>query len=132
MATDLENRTYRFGAFELDGASGELRKYGVKIKLQGQPVQILTLLLDRPGELITGTKFAEFLWGDSTFIDFDNAISSAICKIREALGDNSGNPRFVQTMSRRGYRFLAPLHSAPTRAGGSGSPNQAILRQCQP
>ena len=109
MATDVENRIFQFGAFELDRPSGELRKNGVKIKLQGQPVQILTLLLDRPGELVTRDEIRRGLWPDNTFIDFDNAISSAVWKIREALGDNSENPRFVHTIARRGYRFVAPV-----------------------
>ncbi len=109
MATDMEDRTFQFGAFELDRFSGDLRKNGVRIKLQGQPFQILDLLLDRRGEVVTRDEIRLCLWPDNTFIDFENAISSAVWKIREALGDNSENPRFVQTMSRRGYRFLAPV-----------------------
>ncbi len=120
MATEVENRTFQFGAFELDRSCGELRKNGVKIQLQGQPVQILTLLLDRPGELLTRDEIRRGLWPNNTFVDFDNAISSAVWKIREALGDNSENPRFVQTIARRGYRFLVSVSVRDPVAGVKG------------
>jgi cholera toxin transcriptional activator len=117
MGTEVETRTFQFGAFELDRCSGELRKNGVRIKLQGQPFQILTLFLGRPGELLTRDEIRRGLWPDDIFIDFDNAISSAVWKIREALGDTSENPRFVQTIARRGYRFVAPV-SVRNRVAG--------------
>jgi DNA-binding winged helix-turn-helix (wHTH) protein/tetratricopeptide (TPR) repeat protein len=117
MTNEVENRTFQFGAFELDRSSGELRKNGVKIKLQGQPVQILTLLLDQPGELLTRDQIRRSLWPNDTFVDFDNAISSGVWKIREALGDNSENPRFVQTIARRGYRFVVPVSVRDQVAG---------------
>jgi DNA-binding winged helix-turn-helix (wHTH) protein len=117
LSTDTQTRTFQFGAFELDRFSGELRKNGVRIKLQGQPFQILNLLLDRRGELVTRDDIRHCLWPDNTIVDFDNAISSAVWKIREALGDNSENPRFVQTMSRRGYRFVMPVSVRDRVAG---------------
>jgi Tol biopolymer transport system component/DNA-binding winged helix-turn-helix (wHTH) protein len=111
MAAALPNRTYHFGAFELDRSSGELRKRGVKIKLQVQPFQILILLLDHPGELVSREEIRRQLWPENTFVDFDNAISSAVWKVREALGDSSQTPRFIETVARRGYRFVAPVYT---------------------
>lgn len=101
--------SYRFGAFELDARSGELRKHGVRIKLQDQPRQILVLLLERAGEIVTREEIQKRLWPDNTFVDFDNAINSAVRKLRDALGDTAENSRFVETLARRGYRFVAPV-----------------------
>jgi Tol biopolymer transport system component/DNA-binding winged helix-turn-helix (wHTH) protein len=89
--------------------SGELRKRGIRIKLQDQPVQILTLLLDRAGETVTRTEIRQRLWPANTFVDFENAISSGVRKIREALSDNSDSPRFIETVARHGYRFICPI-----------------------
>src|ERR1039458_2263181 len=100
---------YRFGVFELDGRSGELRKHGIRIKLQDQPRQVLLLLLEHAGELVTREQIQKHLWPDNTFVDFDNAINSAVRKLRDALGDTAENPRFVETLARRGYRFIAPV-----------------------
>jgi Tol biopolymer transport system component/DNA-binding winged helix-turn-helix (wHTH) protein len=100
---------YRFGSFEFDTRSGELRKFGIRIKLQDQPRQILLLLLQHPGEIVTREEIQKHLWPDNTFVDFDNAINSAIRKLRNALGDTADTPRFVETLARRGYRFVAPL-----------------------
>jgi cholera toxin transcriptional activator len=100
---------YRFGVFEADSATAELRRQGVRIKLNAQPFQVLCLLLDRPGELLTREEIARELWPDGTFVDFEHGVNSAVNRIREALGDNAGNPRFVETLARRGYRFVAPV-----------------------
>jgi len=99
----------RFGLFEVDLRAGELRKNGLKIKLQEQPFQILALLLEHPGEIVTREELQQKLWSDDTFVDFDNSLNKAINKIREALGDSAENPRFVETLARRGYRFIAPV-----------------------
>src|SRR5262252_1607427 len=104
---------YQFGVFELDKRTGELRKHGVRIRLQDQPRLILSLLLEHPGDVVTREQIQEQLWPDNTFVDFDNAINSAVRKLRDALGDAAENPRFVETLARRGYRFIAPV-SAPT------------------
>ncbi|HEY3454535.1 MAG TPA: winged helix-turn-helix domain-containing protein [Bryobacteraceae bacterium] len=109
MSTTTPNAAFRFGAFELDRSSGELRKYGVRIKLQEKPFQILLLLLERPGEIVSRQEIRSKLWPEDTFVDFENSISAAVRKLREALSDNSGTPRFVETISRRGYRFVAPV-----------------------
>jgi DNA-binding winged helix-turn-helix (wHTH) protein len=102
-------RRYRFGLFEADVATGELRRQGIRIKLNAQPFQLLALLLARPGELLTRDEIARSLWPGETFVDFDHGVHSAINRIREALGDTASNPRFVETLARRGYRFIAPV-----------------------
>jgi DNA-binding winged helix-turn-helix (wHTH) protein len=101
-------RRYRFGAFEADAATGELRRQGLRIKLNAQPFQVLLMLLERRGELITREEISRELWPDGTFVDYEHGVNSAINRIREALGDTAGNPRFVETLARRGYRFVAP------------------------
>jgi DNA-binding winged helix-turn-helix (wHTH) protein len=106
----------RFGVFEVDLKSGEVRKDGLKVKLAEQPFQVLVALLEHPGEVVTREELQQKLWSNDTFVDFDNSLNKAIKKIREALGDSADNPRFVQTLARRGYRFIAPVE-APTLKG---------------
>src|SRR5215470_16737630 len=103
-------KVLRFGLFEVDFDGQELRKSGIKIKIQDQPFQILALLLERPGQIVTREEIQKRLWADDTFVDFDLGLNSAVKKLRQALGDESDNPRFVETLYRRGYRFLAPVH----------------------
>jgi DNA-binding winged helix-turn-helix (wHTH) protein/tetratricopeptide (TPR) repeat protein len=108
----LETRSagiLRFGTFEVDVRSGELRKQGVRIKLQEQPFHVLTVLLHRPGEVVTREELRNQNWPADTFVDFDNSLNTAINKLREALGDSADNPRFIETLPRRGYRFTAPV-----------------------
>jgi DNA-binding winged helix-turn-helix (wHTH) protein len=108
--TDLRPaRLYRFGTFEADAATGELRRQGIRIKLNAQPFQVLLLLLERPGELLTREEISRELWPDGTFVDYEHGVNSAVNRIREALGDKASNPRFVVTLARRGYRFVAPV-----------------------
>ena len=99
----------RFGLFEFDPHSGELRKQGIKIRLQGQPVEILAMLLSRPGELVTREELQKKLWPGDTFVDFDRSLNAAMKRLRSALGDSAETPRFIETLARRGYRFLAPV-----------------------
>ena len=99
----------RFGVFEVDLVSGELRKNGTLIRLQEQPFQVLAMLLERPGELVSRDDLRSKLWSADTFVDFDHSLNTAVNKLREALGDAAANPRFVQTVARRGYRFIAPV-----------------------
>jgi len=106
--TDLQLRLLRFGNFEVDLRSGELRKAGAKLKLGGQPFQVLSILLERPGEVVTREELQKQLWPD-TFVDVDHSLNTAVNKIREVLGDSAENPRFVETLPRRGYRFIAPV-----------------------
>src|SRR5579859_4862640 len=99
----------RFGAFELDSKSGELRKSGLKIHLREQPFRILAMLLERPGEIITREEIQKILWPNDTVVEFEHSINAAIKALRVALGDDADNPRFVETLPRRGYRFIAPI-----------------------
>ena len=102
-------RKAHFGVFELDLASGELRKSGVKVRLQEQPFQVLRALVEKPGEVVTREELQQRLWPDETFVDFEDGLSTAVRKIRQALGDSASNPRFIETLPRRGYRFVAPV-----------------------
>jgi DNA-binding winged helix-turn-helix (wHTH) protein len=107
------NRIVRFGVFELDLSAGELRKSGARLRLQGQPLQVLILLLERAGEVVTREELRQKLWASDTFVDFDHSLNTAINKVREALGDSASSPRYVETLARRGYRFIAPVQSSP-------------------
>jgi DNA-binding winged helix-turn-helix (wHTH) protein len=107
-------RVVRFGLFEFDLAAGELRKQGRKIKLQDQPFQVLELLISRPGEVVTREELQKALWPADTFVEFDQGLNTAIKKIRLALGDSADNPRFIETLPRKGYRFIAPVGERKT------------------
>ncbi|MBV9145789.1 MAG: winged helix-turn-helix domain-containing protein [Acidobacteria bacterium] len=109
-------RLFRFGAFELDEETGELRKHGIRLSLQEQPTQLLIMLLDRPGELVTRREMQEQLWPDGTFVDFDRSLNTAINKVREVLADSASTPKFIETLARRGYRFLAPVETVDSKA----------------
>lgn len=118
----------RFGVFEVDLRLGELRKGGLKVKLQDQPFQILAILLEHPGELVSREQIQKRLWNADTFVDFDHSLATAVKKLREALGDSADNPRFVATVPRRGFRFIAPVEqrhplipSPPGSGGGQGA-----------
>jgi DNA-binding winged helix-turn-helix (wHTH) protein len=111
MADNATKKTYKFGLYEADVASGELRKNGSKLRLQEQPFQVLIALLERPGEVFTREELRERLWPADTFVDFDHSLNTAINKLRDALGDTASNPRFIETLARRGYRFIAPVQS---------------------
>ena len=113
-------RVLRFGAFEVDLQSGELRKHGLKIKIQEQPFQILTMLLEHPGELVTREQIQHKLWQADTFVDFEHSLNSAIKKLREALGDDADNPRFIETLHRRGYKLITPVHEPAISVKGVG------------
>ena len=109
-----QDRRYRFGVFEANAVTGELRKQGMRVRINAQPFQLLCMLLDRPGELLTREEISRELWPDGMFVDFEHGVNSAINRIREALGDTAAGPRFVETLARRGYRFVAPVE----RIGG--------------
>jgi cholera toxin transcriptional activator len=119
MTENSPGKLYRFGAFEADERTGELRKQGRRLAVQGQPLQVLLMLLRRPGDLVTRAEIQQALWPDGTFVDFDHGLNTAINKIREALGDSAASPLFVETLAKRGYRFLAPVETVnpgPTSA----------------
>ena len=114
MEAAASPQTYRFGDFAFDPSSGELHKHGLKVRLQEQPYQILMLLLARPGEVVTRERVRQALWPGDTFVDFDVSVNSAIKRLRDALNDSAEKPRFVETLPRRGYRFIAPVEALPT------------------
>jgi DNA-binding winged helix-turn-helix (wHTH) protein len=123
MPDDPTHRIFRFGVFEADEAGGELRKHGVRIKLHAQPFQVLVMLLERPAEVVTREEMRQRLWGRDTFVDFDHGLNSAVNKIREALADSASQPRYLETVSGKGYRFIAPVsQTAPAAAKGAEEP----------
>jgi DNA-binding winged helix-turn-helix (wHTH) protein len=99
----------RFDVFELDIRSRELRKRGIKLRLQGQPIQVLEALLKRPGDLVTSEELRGQIWPADTFVDFDHSLHNAIARLRDALGDSATTPRYIETLPRRGYRFIAKV-----------------------
>src|SRR3954464_14345306 len=104
-----DGHVVRFGGFEVSLQAGELRRNGHKLRLQEQPFRVLHLLLERPGEVVTREELRQTLWPDGTFVDFDHGLHTAINKLREALGDIAESPRYVETVPKRGYRFIAPV-----------------------
>jgi Tol biopolymer transport system component/DNA-binding winged helix-turn-helix (wHTH) protein len=113
MPAPVANARLTFGMYEVDLQSGELWKAGFRIKLQSQPFKVLATLLERPGQVVTREELQLKLWGKDTIVDFDHSLGTAINKIREALGDSAENPRFIETLARRGYRFIAPVGYIP-------------------
>ena len=111
VSEDLrKHRVYHFGVFSVDRAAGLLTRDGVRIKIQDQPFQLLLLLLDRPGSIVSKEELQRQLWAADTFVEFDKSLGVAMVKAREALGDTASNPRFIETVPRKGYRFIAPVH----------------------
>jgi len=111
---------WRFGVFELDGRAGELRRRGVRLPLRGLPLRLLACLLERPGEVVTRDELRHRLWDDATHLDFDNSLNSAVTRLRAHLDDEAANPRFVETLPRVGYRFIAPVQRAGSGTASSG------------
>ena len=103
----------RFGVFEVDLRTGELRRHGLRVRLPSQSFQVLQLLLEHPGGMVSREELREKLWPANTFVDFDHGVNAAVKRLREALGDSADNPRFVETLPRRGYRFIAPVEGNP-------------------
>ncbi|HXR40716.1 MAG TPA: winged helix-turn-helix domain-containing protein [Terracidiphilus sp.] len=125
-----QNRVFRFGLYEADAAAGELRKSGRKLKLQEQPFRVLLLLLQRPGAIVTREEVRQALWPADTFVDFDHGLNTAVNKLRDALDDTASNPRFIETLARRGYRFIAPVdmvggEPAPASPRAAEAPSQS-------
>jgi DNA-binding winged helix-turn-helix (wHTH) protein/tetratricopeptide (TPR) repeat protein len=124
---------FRFGTFEVDLRTREMRKQGVRIKIQGQPFHVLTLLLQRPGEMVTREELRSKIWQSDTFVDFDNGLNTSINRLREALGDSAESPRYIETLPRRGYRFIAPVTTdevqtpVTTSAAPVGSPRTRTI-----
>jgi TolB-like protein/DNA-binding winged helix-turn-helix (wHTH) protein/Flp pilus assembly protein TadD len=136
-------RVVRFGKFEADLRSGELRKQGLKVKLQEQPYQVLAALVERPGEVVTREELRKSLWAGDTFVDFDHSLNTAVMRLREALCDSSDRPRFIETLPRKGYRFIAPVedvtetspeksHERPLATAASASASLPAATQAPP
>src|SRR4029453_4262438 len=113
---EMSRQLARFDQFEVDLRSRELRKGGVRVRLQDQPFQILTMLLDRAGDVVTREEIRDRLWPDGTFVDFEHSMNAAIKRLRAALGDAAESPRFVETLHRRGYRFIATVEQGDVPA----------------
>ncbi len=136
MEATAPNRRTRFGAFEVDLRSGELHKHGIRLKLQDQPFQVLRLLLEHSGEVVSREDLRQKLWPADTFVDFDTGLNSAIKKLRDTLGDSAEEPRYIETLPRRGYRFIAALAdiatsvnpplAAPSAVGPGDKPESAV------
>jgi len=109
---------YRFGSFEFDPQSGELRKQGIRVRLEGQPLAILAILIERPSAVVTREELQKKLWPGDTFVDFEQSLNAAIRRLRLTLDDSAESPRYVETLARRGYRWIAPLHGAPAAVSG--------------
>src|SRR5215472_4761864 len=105
-------RTFRFGPFELSESDGELRKNGIRLKLQEQPFRVLLELVCNPGKVVSREELQQKLWSEDTFVDFDTGLNTAIRKLRQALNDDADQPRYIETLARRGYRFIAPVAEA--------------------
>ncbi|MCP5114265.1 MAG: hypothetical protein GY953_25830, partial [bacterium] len=118
--------TIRFGAFEVNPVAGELRKGGVKIKIQDLPFRILTILLERSGEVVTREELRQKLWAEDEFVEFEHSLNTAVNKLRSALGDSADQPRYIETIPRRGYRFVGVVDAEPARAASGRSPKLAL------
>src|SRR5215472_176147 len=105
-----EHRICRFGLYEADLDAGTLKRHGIPVKLQEQPFRILTFLLERPGNIISREELCARLWPEGTFVEFDGSLNTALMKLRAVLNDDPENPRFVETVPKKGYRFIAPVH----------------------
>ena len=122
-SSEVGARPIRFDNFELDVRAGELRKHGVRLRLQGQPLQVLAALLKRAGDLVTREELRAQIWTTDTFVDFDHSLHNAIARLREVLGDSAEKPRYIETLPRRGYRFIAPVDASdlPVLSSAAGS-----------
>src|SRR6266478_1608750 len=117
QATSPPTDIFHFGIFQLDLKAGELHEAGVKVKLQDQPFRVLALLVDRAGQVVTREELRQRVWPINVYVDFDQGLNNAIKKVREALGDSADSPRFVETVARHGYRFIATATPAPAQPG---------------
>jgi DNA-binding winged helix-turn-helix (wHTH) protein len=117
MASPASHKLYRFGSFEVNPYAGEVRKQGIRIRVQDQPLLLLAVLLERPRTLITREELHSRLWPDDTFVDFENGLNTAVARLRQALGDSARTPRFIESVPRRGYRFIAAVETISVESG---------------
>src|SRR5215207_2545558 len=122
----------RFGAFQLDLQTGELQKGGARINLPDQPFRVLATLLERPGELVTREVLRQRLWSAETFVDFEHGLNAAVRRLRDALGDSADVPRFIETLPRRGYRFIVPVIQPPATEEASSRPEEPTKSEALP
>ncbi|MGH9782147.1 MAG: winged helix-turn-helix domain-containing protein, partial [Candidatus Acidiferrales bacterium] len=123
-----EARSFRFGPFELAGGTGELRREGKRVsRLQAQPLQVLLMLLECPGEVVTRDELRQKIWSSDTFVDFDHGVNTAINKLRSALGESASSPRFIETLPRIGYRFIAAVEALGAGSLQSGEKPETRL-----
>jgi DNA-binding winged helix-turn-helix (wHTH) protein len=127
-----QSRVLKFGVFEVDLDAGELRKFGMRQKLAGQPFRVLQLLLERPQEIVTREELQHRIWPKDTFVDYDLALKKAVNRVREVLGDSADSPRFIETVPRRGYRFIAPLAGNGAASGVVELPAEAVATDTRP
>ncbi len=132
MGESSRGTIFRFGVYEANVDSGELRKGGIRLRVQQQPFTILEMLLQRPGEVVTRDELRARIWPHEEFGDFDQAVNVAVAKLRTALSDSPENPRFIETIPRRGYRFIAPVHRNVTPAESAATPEPKISRETRP
>ena len=125
-ATDRTRRV-RFDAFDVDMRAGEVRKHGIRLKLHRQPFQVLTLLLEHPGDVVTREELRQKLWPGDTFVDFDTGLNSAVKKLRDALCDSAEEPRYIETLPRRGYRFIAQVQNGDLSTGVAPIESLAVI-----
>src|ERR1017187_5374807 len=119
----------RFGVFEADLRAGELRKCGIRIKLQSQPFKLLAILLSHPGEIVTRDELQQQIWGSETVVNFDHSLGTAVNKVREALSDSAENPHYIETLAKRGYRFIAPVQLLEGASHDSSVNSTAVVSQ---
>ena len=126
MLGDDSSRIVRFGIFEVDLKAGELRRSGLRVKLQQQPLQVLAALLEHPGEVVTRDELRNKLWPADTFVDFDHSLNAAIKRLRDALGESAETPIFVETVARRGYRFIGNIEMPAATSSAQPRPRQRL------
>ena len=126
MSGDNSSRIVRFGIFEVDLKAGELRRSGLRVKLQEQPLQVLTAVLEHPGEVVTRDELRNKLWPADTFVDFDHGLNAAIKRLRDALGESAETPIFVETVARRGYRFIGNVDMPAATSSARPRPRQRL------
>ncbi len=132
VASSIPGTVIRFGVFEADVSAGELRRHGHRLRLAEQPFQVLLILLERPGEVVSRAELHARLWHEQSFGDFDHGLNNAVLRLREALGDSSTNPRFVETVHRRGYRFIAPVRTVSAHARKPAEANASADQAAAP
>src|SRR5215467_9473803 len=119
---ELDRRALRFGVFELNPAAGELRKHGVRVRLQDQPLKLLLCLIESPGEICTREDLIRSIWPEGTFVDYERGLNVAVTRLRQVLGDSADTPRYVETVGRKGYRFIAPVECISAKESARKSP----------